>query len=432
MEIENQNRRKFIKLSSLLSVMSVSPIPLSIPNLIDKRSIDDTIRIGLVGCGGRGTGAVNDALNIDSNLELHSVGDIFRDRIDSSLYNLKELHGDKIKVKEENKFIGLNSFQKVINSDIDVVFLATPPVFRPLHLTASIQANKHVFYEKPVAIDSPGVRKVIEIAKLAQEKNLSLLCGFVYRYDFAKQALIKKIHEDEIGEIKAISATRFGGHWHEPVMNNEWTDLEYKLRFWYYYNWLSGDFNVEQFVHSLDMISWSLNEMTPIRAYGSGGRQERVETKYGNIYDHFSTTFEFNDEIKVFTTTRQQRGTYRKNSVEFFGNSGNAIYDGQLHAIKGHRNWKYDEESNIRGQEEHKVLFDSIRRNKGINDLERSANSTMMGILSRMASYSGQVVEWDDAIKSNLMLGPAPEDLDLTSNYSNIEIPVPGSYKLDF
>ena len=426
MEQNNLNRRTFLKSTGTTVIGSAAALSLGFPNLAFAKS-DNTLKVGLVGCGGRGTGAAMQALSADPNVVLYAMADIFQDRIDGALGALTKIHGKKVQVDESRQFIGFDAYQKVIDS-VDVVLLATTPVFRPTQFAACVEAGKHIFYEKPVAIDAPGVRKIKAAAEEARKKNLSILCGLCFRYDFPKQALYGKVLDGEIGDIKVVSSIRYGGPWHEPVRQPGWTDMEYQIRFWYYQNWLSGDFNVEQFVHSMDMISWVLGDKVPVRAIGSGGRQERTDPKYGNIYDHFATSFEYENGIRAFANTRQQKGTSGKNSVEVFGSRGNAYYGGNVHKITGAKEWQYEGEKNNMYQTEHNVLFDSIRHGKGINDGERAANSTMMAILQRMVGYSGKTITWDEAINSDKTLGPKEYSRDL--KYVGPGVAIPGITKV--
>lgn len=425
--MSSNSRRIFLKSAGTTVLGGAAALTLGLPGLVSARG-NNTLKIGLVGCGGRGTGAASQALKADPDVILYSVADIFEDRIDNTLDLLKKIDEKKVQVDRKRRFTGFDAYQKVIDSGVDVVLLATPPNFRPMQLAACIEADKHVFYEKPVAIDAPGVRKVIEVAKKAQQKKLSMVCGLCFRYDQPKVEMFDRVLKGDIGEIKALSSIRYGGPWHEPVRQPGWTDMEYQVRFWYYHNWLSGDFNVEQFVHSMDMISWALGEKMPVRAVGTGGRQQRTDPKYGNIYDHFSTFFEYDNGVNVFTSTRQQRNTAGRNSVEVMGSLGNAFYEGHTHKISGKNNWQYQGEPNDMYQEEHNALFRSIRSGLGTNDGERAANSTMMAVLSRMAAYTGKSIRWEEAINSEETLGP--EEYTLALKYPDPGIPIPGITKV--
>ncbi len=424
---DKANRRAFLKSTGAAVIGSAVALNLGFPNPTFAQG-KDTLKVGLVGCGGRGTGAAVQALNADPDAVLYAMADVFEDRLNGSLNILKKAQGKKVQVDKERQFIGFDAYQKLIDSGVDVVLLATPPGFRPDHLAASVDAGKHVFYEKPVAVDAPGVRKVIAAAKKAREKNLSLVSGFCFRYDLQKRALFGRVLDGEIGEIKTISSIRNGGElWYKPRQPN-WSDMEYQMRNWYYYNWLSGDFIVEMFVHSLDMMSWAMGGKMPVRATGTGGRQARTDKIYGNIYDHFATEYEYENGVKGYTFTRQQDDTSHRNSVEIAGTQGDAFYEGNRHEITGKNEWQYQGEKNDMYQAEHNALFASIRQGKPLNDGERSANSTMMGILGRMVAYSGQTITWEEAMEADKALGPETYSWDL--KYPGPGVAIPGVTKV--
>lgn len=421
------NRRTFIKTSGAAMLYSAAALNMGFPNPMFSRG-KDSLKVGLVGCGGRGTGAAVQALNADPDVVLYAMADAFEDRLTDSLDIMKKAHGQRVQVDKERQFIGFDAYQKLIDSGVDVVLLASPPGFRPDHLTAAIDAGKHVFYEKPVAVDAPGVRKVLEAAKKAKEKNLSIVSGYCFRYDLQKQALYGRVLEGEIGEIRSISSTRNGGElWYKP-RQPEWNDMEYQMRNWYYYNWLSGDFIVEMFVHSLDMMSWAMGEKMPLSATGSGGRQSRTDEKFGNIYDHFAIEYDYGNGVKGYSFTRQQNGSSSKNALEIAGSEGNAYYEGNRHEITGKNPWIYQGERNDMYQAEQDALFASIRKGTAINDGEMSANSTLLGIMSRMAAYSGQTITWDQAMNSTRSLGPESFNWDL--KYPGPGIAIPGVTKV--
>jgi myo-inositol 2-dehydrogenase/D-chiro-inositol 1-dehydrogenase len=423
------NRRKFIKSTGAAVIGSATAINLGFATPIFGKSTN-TLKVGLIGCGGRGTGAASQALNADPDVELTAMADVFQDRLDQSYDNLLKIHPGKVKVSKENKFIGFDAYKKVIESDVDVVLLTTPPGFRPDHLTAAVDAGKHIFCEKPVAVDAPGVRKVLAAAKKAKEKNLSVVSGFCFRYDLPKRALYGRVLDGEIGEIKSISSTRNGGElWYKP-RQADWTEMEYQMRNWYYYNWLSGDFIVEMIVHSMDMMAWAMGDIMPVKAMGIGGRQSRVAEKWGNIYDHFAIEYEYENGVKGYNFCRQQNGCSFKNTVEIAGTNGNAFYGGNKHEITGKNKWQYRGEKNDMYQTEHDELFASIRKGKPMNDGEWMANSTMMGILGRMAAYSGQTISWDEAINSNNVLGPEIDQYSWDLNYPGPAVAIPGVTKV--
>ena len=420
----NQTRRTFLKTTGAATVYSTTTLNMGFANPLFSMA-EDTLKVGLIGCGGRGTGAAAQALSADPDTELFAMADIFEDRLNGALEILEKTHGNRIKVSEERRFLGFDAYQKLIDSGVDVVLLACPPGFRPKHLAAAVEADKHIFYEKPVAVDAPGVRTVLEAAKRAKEKNLSLVSGYCFRYDVPKQELYSRVLDGAIGEIKSISATRNGGELWYKDRQPDWNAMQHQMRNWYYHNWLSGDFIVEMFVHSLDMMAWALGEKMPLQATGTGGRQWRTDEKYGNIYDHFAVEYEFDGGIKGYAFTRQQNGGSSRNAVEIMGTEGNALFEGNRHEISGKNTWRYRGEGNDMYQAEHDALFRSIREEKGINDGERSANSTLFGIMSRMAAYSGQTLTWDEVMNSTKTLGP--DDFSWELEYEGPKIAVPGT-----
>ncbi len=395
------SRRDVLKLAGVALAGSTFP-SIIIPNRAFAGVNSETLKVGLIGCGGRGSGAAKQAMNADPNVVLHAMGDIFRDRLDSSLEALTKAVGDKVKVDEEHKFIGFDAFQKVIDSGVDVVILTTPPHFRPEHLTAAVNAGKHVFCEKPVAVDTPGLKKVLEAAKMAKEKNLSLVSGLCWRFHEPKRETFAKINDGAIGDVMAVYNTyNTENLWSFPRQEG-WTDMEYVLRNWTYYTWLAGDHIVEQAVHSLDMMSWALGDIKPISAVGTGGRQVRVDPLFGNIFDHFAITYEYPNGVKGFHMSRQQINTQRSYAVESFGTKGKAMVDcsRNVHEITGANPWKFTGKQNDMYQTEHNELFASIRNSKPINNGQWMSDSTMLAIMGRMAAYTGKTITWEDAWNS--------------------------------
>lgn len=386
----------------------------------------DTLKVGLIGCGGRGSGAANQALKADPNVVLWAMGDIFKDKMDASLQNLTKVHGPKVKVDEERKFIGFDAFKKVLDSGVDVVLLATPPHFRPEHLTAAINAGKHVFCEKPVAVDAPGVRKVLDAAKLAKQKNVSLMSGFCWRYHEPKRASFARILDGAVGDITAIYNTYDTGTlWSFPRVSG-WTDAEYVLRNWTYYTWLAGDHIVEQAVHSIDMMAWAMGGKLPVSVVGTGGRQVRTDALFGNIFDHFSVVYDYDNGVKGFHHSRQQANCENSYLVQTLGTKGTAMVNcaRNVHEITGANPWKYDGPQNDMYQTEHNELFASIRSGKLINDGEFMAHSTLTAIMGRMAAYTGKRITWDEALNSTEKLGPDTYSFDMKPPV--VEVAKPG------
>ena len=424
------NRRFFLKSTGAAVLGSTIPFSAGLASPFRRQSAN-TLKVGLIGCGGRGTGAATQALAADPDVVLTAMGDAFSDHLEASYKAIMEEQPDKVKVDKSHKFVGFDAYQKVIDSGVDVVILTTPPAFRPEHLIAAVNAGKHVFCEKPVAVDAPGIRKVLEAAKKAKSKNLSLVSGFTFRYDMPKRALFQKVLEGAIGQVKAVSSTRNGGElWYKPRQTG-WTDMEYQLRNWYYQNWLSGDYLVEMIVHSLDMMTWAMGDKVPVRATGTGGRQVRVDPKFGNIYDHFAIEYEYDNGVRGFSFSRQQPGCSNRNTVEIAGTEGDAFVNaGQGVRITGKTNWEYEGEKNNPYQTQHDELFAAIRKGKPMNDGQMMANSTMVAILGRMVAYSGQTITWDEAMQSNQTLGPDHGQYSWDLKYTSPEVAIPGVTKV--
>ena len=365
----------------------------------------DLLRIGLIGCGGRGAGAAAQALNADRNVRLVALGDAFADRLQNALTTLKQQAPvEKIAVTEDRCFTGFDAYQKVIDCGVDVVLLCTPPHFRPEHLRAAVAAGKHVFVEKPAAVDAPGVRSVLASCEEAQRQGLSVVSGLCYRYDLPKRETVKRIHDGAIGEIVAINVNYNSGTlWTQP-RKSHWSDMEWQLRNWLYFTWLSGDHIVEQHIHSLDKAAWLMKDEPPIKAFGLGGRQVRVQPEFGQVFDHHAVAYEYASGVRLFAYTRQQAGCSVEVSDHVMGTKGSA--DLMRHAIQGEKKWRYRGAKPNMYQVEHDELFASIRSGKSINNGEYMCRSTMLAILGRMCTYTGQTITWGQAFNSQEDLSP--------------------------
>lgn len=422
-------RRDFIKYSGLAAAGSL--IPLTVLSKGFSHQGSKTLRVGLIGCGGRGTGAASQAVKADPNVVLYAAADIFEDKLVESIGNLKNAHGDKIQVDKSRQFVGFDAYERLLESDVDVVLLATPPNFRPLHMEAAIKAGKHVFSEKPVAVDAPGIRKVLEASELAKQKGLSIVSGFCFRYDTPKRELFRHVLDGAVGEITTVYNTRnTGALWTVPRQPG-WTDQEAVLRNWYYYSWLSGDHIVEQAVHSVDMMSWVFGDKIPVAVEGTGGRQSRIDPFYGNIYDHFAIVYEYENNAKGFHFCRQQEGTASSNLVEIFGHNGRALMDQgkNIHEIYAKNTWKYQGKPSNMYQNQHDELFASIRSGKAINDGESMSRSTLLAIMGRMVAYTGQRITYEQALQSEETLGILPENCSFDMKLPDVEIAKPGITK---
>lgn len=432
------SRRKFLKAAGLTSVsgLLLSNVSLASGYVVPLKT--KTLKVGLIGCGGRGTAAAMEAINADPNVVLHAMADAFSDHLEESHKTLTEKFGDKIKVAKKNQYVGLDAYQKLLASDIDVVLLASPPAFRPAHLEAAVKAGKHIFCEKPFAVDAPGLRRVIDATKEAKNKNLALVAGFCWRYHAPKRETFGRVLDGQVGEILASECTYNTGELWYKERQADWTDFEYQLRNWLYYNWLSGDHIIEQAIHSIDMLQWAMGDQLPIQVTGSGGRQKRTDKKFGNVFDHFALVYEYENGSKGYFSSRQQNDTAPSYAVEIVGNQGKCLVDCRtgLHEITGKNPWKYEDEtkftdenaykkSNARSmyQQEHDELFQSIRDNKPKNDGDWMWKSNLVALAGRMAAYSGQTVTLEAALASNEVL--FPENVSWDMKY-DIPVSIPG------
>ncbi|MEH6408035.1 MAG: Gfo/Idh/MocA family oxidoreductase [Leeuwenhoekiella sp.] len=400
-------RRNFCKSTALLTAGLMLPV-------MDIRAMatvfnDKKLKLAVIGCGGRGSGATNQALKADENIELVAMADAFEDRLNDSLNNLsKEFEGTgKINVKEENKFIGFDAYKRAIDL-ADVVILATPPGFRPYHFEYAVNAGKHIFMEKPVATDVPGIRKVLEMAKIAKEKKLNVVVGLQRHYQNNYIAVADKIKENAVGKI--VSGQIYwnsGGVWVRPREAGQ-SEMEYQMRNWYYFNWLCGDHILEQHIHNIDVANWFVGEY-PVSAQGMGGRQVRTGPEHGEIFDHHFVEFTYPSGAVISSQCRHQPGTWSKVGEAFQGSNGSiemndagaaSIVDLQGNTIFEHKNRTDPNPYQV----EHDRLFASIRNNEVISDAENGAKSTMTAIMGRMATYSGKVINWDEAMQSDLVL----------------------------
>ena len=376
---------------------------------------DDVLKVGLIGCGGRGTGAAAQALDADPGARLFAMGDVFADHLESSLKNLSASHSQKMTVADDHKFVGFDAFKKV--TDVcDVVLLCGPPHFRPEHLAYAVEKGKHIFCEKPIAVDPVGVRSVTESYKKAAEKKLSLVSGLCWRYHPAIRAAFDEVKSGRIGDIVAVRCSYFAKQLNWYPRQADWSDMEWQLRDWQYFTWLSGDHIAEQHVHSIDKMLWALGDKPPVSASGIGGRLLREEGR-GDVYDHFAVEYKFENDITGFGRCRQQDPSAVDVTDTVYGTKGILEVSSARVAIKGENPWRYRGEDGNMYQLEHDALFASIRKGEPINNGEYMTNSTMTAILGRESAYTGQTLKWDDLLASNLRLGP--------TNYDWTDLPMP-------
>jgi myo-inositol 2-dehydrogenase / D-chiro-inositol 1-dehydrogenase len=363
------------------------------------------LRIGLVGCGGRGSGAAKDCASSNDNVQIVAMGDVFQERIDGAKKALAEL-GDKFSVKDDHCFVGFDAYQKVIASDVDLVILATPPGFRPMHIAAAVDAGKHIFAEKPVAVDPAGVRSVLESAKKIKEKKLGFVCGTQRRHHKGYIETIKRIHDGAIGDVVGGQCYwNQAGLWMHPRQQS-WSDMEWQLRNWLYFTWLSGDHIVEQHVHNIDVMNWVMNA-TPVSAYGMGGRQARTDPAYGHIFDHFAIEYVYPNGTRIQSMCRQQDGTEVRVGENVVGTKGTSNPSaGQITGSNAFR-LRAPEGGYGEYQQEHVDLINSIRAGTPLNEAKQIAETTLTAIMGRMSAYTGKLVTWEQAMNSKLDIVPA-------------------------
>ena len=408
---QKTSRRTFVKQSTMLAGGLMTAPLLSNAGYFNN-SADDTIKIALIGCGGRGTGAAVQALMSKQNVKLVAMADAFKDRLDSCYATLTSEENEEANVKarvavpESNRFVGFDAYTKAMPL-ADVVILATPPGFRPIHFTEAVRLGKHIFMEKPVATDPAGVKKVLEAAEIAKQKKLNVVVGLQRHYQNSYRELYQRVKDGMIGEITSGQVWwNNDGVWVNMRQPNQ-TEMEYQMRNWYYFNWLCGDHINEQHIHNIDVMNWFKGSY-PVKAQGMGGRQVRTGKEYGEIYDHHFVEYQYADGSILNSQCRHIKGTYAKVDEQLVGTKG-TMFAGDANLVsKGKVLYQYDKtKENNPYQKEHDELFEAIAKGKyKFADAENGAKSTMTSIMGRMATYSGQVIEWDKALNSGLNIMP--------------------------
>lgn len=414
-------RRDFLAATAALSAAAVITPELLARTAKPKAS--DALKVGFIGCGGRGTGAIVQALRADPGSVLWAIGDAFDDKIDpclgyiaSAMNEMDDEQGTNTWAQKvsygDRRYAGLDAYKKVIDSGVDVVILTTPPNFRPQHLAYAVDAGKHVFCEKPVAVDGPGIRSVLESAKKAKAQGTSLMSGFCWRHQDQVVQAFDKLAAGGIGDLHTIQTTYNTTGWlGYKTRQPGWSDAEFQLRNWQYFSPLSGDHIVEQSVHSIDWIGWAMGDAPPVRCYAVGGRQVRDDVpEAGNVYDHFSVTWEYANGVRAYNMCRHWPNSPSDNTGYFLGSKGKMNMNPWTgnHTIEGETAWRGDAGGNDMYQREHDTLFAAIRAGKPFNDGERMASSTLLAIMGREAAYTGQVITWDQAMSSSMDLNPEP------------------------
>jgi predicted dehydrogenase len=400
---DSLDRRTFLTRSAA-ALAAASTV--GVPSISRGAAVTQPLKLGLVGCGGRGAGATSQALTADYNTKLTAVADLFPHQVDVAINVLKAQQGGQMDVPAERQFKGFDAYKQVIAAS-DVVILATPCAFRPAHFEEAVRQGKHVFMEKPLAVDAPGVRRVLAAAEEAKRKGLKVAVGFHRRHKRSFREMVKRIHDGQIGELiytRAFANTplRTG-----LVRKPEMSELEYQCRNWYYFSWLSADFIVDNLSHGIDISNW-LHGSYPVRAHGMGGLSER-SPDYGNLFDHFAIEWEYASGARLFGECDRRPGCWASVANHAVGAEGRADFiDGrELYSITGKRPWEL---RGVRGenpyQSEHDDFFEAIRNDLPYTEVEYGAKSTLTAIMGRMAAYSGKVVEWEEALNSQLLLAP--------------------------
>jgi predicted dehydrogenase len=439
-------RRQFLKHSSLAAAAVAASTPFPFVST-GHAAPDDPIRIGLIGCGGRGTGAVADALgaatdvnypqagyhteNIKANtatsarnVKVVALADVFPDRLNACREQLQKLN---LSIRDEMCFVGFEAYQKLLAvPEINYVILATPPHFRHIHLKAAIAAGKNAFIEKPCAVDGYGIKQVLEAGELAKQKHLGIVAGTQRRHMRSYNEGIKRLHDGAIGELLYGRAYWNGGVIWVVERQPGWSDMEWQLRNWNYFTWLSGDHIVEQHVHNLDILNWAL-DAHPVKALALGGRQARPSPSYGHIYDHFAVEFEYANGARVFSQCRQMNGCEGKVEEAVVGTKGNSNCKDWIRGADKQLLWRFREQDVNPYQQEHQDFMDSIRAGEPLNEAKAIAESTLTGIMGRDSAYSGRSVTWEEVLNSPSRLGPDQYSM---GSLPFPEVAIPGQYKL--
>ena len=414
------DRRKFISNATLATIGTIGAAGIisscsskpkeKLPELLNQAPDGKVLKAGLIGCGGRGTGAAANFLDAGPNLQITALGDIFQDKIDNCREQLKK--EKNVEVPDDKCFVGFDSYQKVIDSGVDLVLLCTPPHFRPAHIEAAVNAGKHIFLEKPCAVDPVGARSVLVSVEKAKQKGLCMVSGTIYRVSKDYMETKRRVMNGEIGEIVSAHVIRNGGSLWVRKRQPQWTDMEYMLRNWGNFNWLSGDHIVEQFIHQIDLMNWYLGK-NPVKAIGWGGRQRRVS---GDQYDFFSIEYIYDNGMHTHCAARQISGCSNLTKVQIVGTEGFADAKGSLYNLKGEEIWKYPKPEKTDPDQtwavkdpfvqEHINLVTGIRTGNVVNDAEAQVMSTLVTIMGRESAYTGKDVTWEELMNSDMRLGP--------------------------
>jgi predicted dehydrogenase len=397
------SRRQFLQASTRAAAASAVASTLSVQRGAHAAG-SDVLRVGLIGCGGRGTGAAVNALNADQHARLVAMADAFDWRLAGSLERIEGLKPDQVRVDDDHRFVGLESYKALIGSEVDVVLICVPSHFTPIYLKAAIDAGKHVFCEKTHAVDAPGVKLVMEATEIAAQKGLSMVSGLAWRYHRGTQETMKRVHDGAIGQIVAIQEICNTGSLRSLPRRPGMTEMEYQIYNWYDFNWLSADLPGLNLVHDLDKGAWAMHDEPPLKAWGMGGREVRKGPTFGDVFDHHATTFEYAGGALMHAFCRQIDGTTTEISDKFQGTLGRC--DLLKHTIEGQTNWRYEGPPCDRFDAEHAALFSAIRSGNPINNGVYMARSSLMALMSTWCSRTGQEITWEQALESKTQAKP--------------------------
>lgn len=393
---DHTSRRQFLKDTGALAGSAIAVgLPLS-------RSAhaagSETLKVGLIGCGGRGSGAAANAMNAGKDITLVAMADIFEDKVKASRDRLKKMKPDQVAVDDDHCFVGFDAYQKVINSGIDVVIIACASHFHPAYLKAAVDAGKHIFCEKPHSLDAPGIKRVMATCEDAKDKGLSIVSGLCNRYHPVVRETMKRIKDGAIGDIVTIQETYAVGPYHVHRRKPEWSEFEWQMRNWYHFNWLAGDQCLQQLIHSIDKGAWAMDDEPPVKAWGVGGRAACFGESYGDLFDHQAIVYEYANGVRMFGICRNQVASYREMTDKIYGTKGIAyLLKGR---IEGQNEWSYDGPKGSMYDIEHQELFDSIRSGKPINNGVYMARSTMLALLGQFVCHTGKELTWEQAMNS--------------------------------
>lgn len=426
----DSSRRDFLK-TSTAAVGAAMTVGLTLARSAHAAG-SDLLRVGLVGCGGRGAGAAVNALNADPNAKLVALADVFPDMLNSARANLKAAKPEQVAVDDDHCFLGFDAYLKVIECS-DVVLLALPTYFHPIYLKACVDAGKHVFCEKIHALDAPGVKLLLEAGEIAKQKGLSIVSGLAWRYHTGVRETMQRVLDGALGQIVTIEETCNTGSLRSRHRQPGWSEMEYQLRDWYNFYWLAGDLPGLNLVHNLDKAAWAMREEPPLHAWGMGGRQTRVGREYGDAWDHFAVVYEYADGTRMYAYCRQQDGCLTSIADHFIGTKGRC--DLLNCRIEGEHKWRYAGPDCNRFDLEHVALFQAIRQSQPVNNSLYMARSSLLAIMATWVCYTGQLITWDQALNCKYALAPQRLALDVEpptkpDAQGNYVLPHPGLTKL--